>query len=84
MLQHSMLPVLPESPRVQLAARYQPVADRVEVGGDWYDAFVQPDGDLVVAIGDVAGHDIEAAATMGQLRNLVRGNAFGRTTRWTS
>ncbi|GAB3172163.1 GAF domain-containing protein [Micromonospora palomenae] len=78
-LQHSMLPVLPESPRVELAARYQPVADRVEVGGDWYDAFVQPDGDLVVAIGDVAGHDIEAAATMGQLRNLVRGNAFGRT-----
>ncbi|MEH0818700.1 MULTISPECIES: SpoIIE family protein phosphatase [unclassified Micromonospora] len=78
-LQHSMLPELPESSRVELAARYQPVADRVEVGGDWYDAFVQPDGDLVVAIGDVAGHDIEAAATMGQLRNLVRGNAFGRT-----
>ncbi|MFF5171361.1 SpoIIE family protein phosphatase [Micromonospora sp. NPDC000089] len=78
-LQHSMLPTLPESPRVELAARYQPAADRVEVGGDWYDAFVQPDGDLIVAIGDVAGHDIEAAATMGQLRNLVRGNAYGRT-----
>ncbi|MFC0005767.1 SpoIIE family protein phosphatase [Micromonospora siamensis] len=78
-LQHSMLPALPRPAGVELAARYQPVADRVEVGGDWYDAFVQPDGDLVVAIGDVAGHDIEAAATMGQLRNLVRGNAFGRT-----
>ncbi|TDC76103.1 GAF domain-containing protein [Micromonospora sp. KC606] len=78
-LQHSMLPRLPEHPAVELAARYQPVADRVEVGGDWYDAFVQPDGDLMMAIGDVAGHDIEAAATMGQLRNLVRGNAFGRT-----
>ncbi|MEV4478886.1 SpoIIE family protein phosphatase [Micromonospora coxensis] len=78
-LQHSMLPSLPESPLVELAARYQPVADRVEVGGDWYDAFVQPDGDLMVAIGDVAGHDIEAAATMGQVRNLVRGDAFGRT-----
>ncbi|WP_431884713.1 GAF domain-containing SpoIIE family protein phosphatase [Micromonospora wenchangensis] len=77
-LQHSMLPELPQSPWVELAARYQPAADRVEVGGDWYDAFVQPDGDLVAAIGDVAGHDIEAAATMGQLRNLVRGNAFGR------
>ncbi|MEV4769942.1 GAF domain-containing SpoIIE family protein phosphatase [Micromonospora humida] len=77
-LQHSMLPQLPQSPWVELAARYQPAADRVEVGGDWYDAFVQPDGDLVAAIGDVAGHDIEAAATMGQLRNLVRGNAFGR------
>ncbi|MGC5021143.1 PP2C family protein-serine/threonine phosphatase [Micromonospora sp. DT47] len=78
-LQHSMLPQLPESPRVELTARYQPAADRVEVGGDWYDAFAQPDGDLIVAIGDVAGHDIEAAAAMGQLRNLVRGNAYGRT-----
>ncbi|MEU1886396.1 SpoIIE family protein phosphatase [Micromonospora rifamycinica] len=77
-LQHSMLPQLPQSPWVELVARYQPAADRVEVGGDWYDAFVQPDGDLIAAIGDVAGHDIEAAATMGQLRNLVRGNAYGR------
>ncbi|MEU5905075.1 SpoIIE family protein phosphatase [Micromonospora sp. NPDC047467] len=77
-LQHSMLPRLPVVPELELTARYQPAADRVEVGGDWYDAFVQPDGDLIAAIGDVAGHDIEAAATMGQLRNLVRGNAFGR------
>ncbi|MEV0211951.1 SpoIIE family protein phosphatase [Micromonospora sp. NPDC050695] len=77
-LQHSMLPRLPVVAELELAARYQPAADRVEVGGDWYDAFVQPDGDLIAAIGDVAGHDIEAAATMGQLRNLVRGNAFGR------
>ncbi|SBT68337.1 GAF domain-containing protein [Micromonospora sediminicola] len=77
-LQHSMLPALPAVPGIELAARYLPAADRVEVGGDWYDAFVQPDGELVAAIGDVAGHDIEAAASMGQLRNLVRGNAYGR------
>ncbi|MEE3919974.1 GAF domain-containing SpoIIE family protein phosphatase [Micromonospora sp. BRA006-A] len=77
-LQHSMLPTLPAVPGIELAARYLPAADRVEVGGDWYDAFVQPDGELIAAIGDVAGHDIEAAATMGQLRNLVRGNAYGR------
>jgi serine phosphatase RsbU (regulator of sigma subunit) len=77
-LQHSMLPQLPAVPELELTARYQPAADRVQVGGDWYDAFVQPDGDVIAAIGDVAGHDIEAAATMGQLRNLVRGNAFGR------
>ncbi|MEV0002088.1 SpoIIE family protein phosphatase [Micromonospora sp. NPDC050980] len=77
-LQHSMLPALPAVPGIELAARYLPAADRVEVGGDWYDAFVQPDGELIAAIGDVAGHDIEAAATMGQLRNLVRGNAYGR------
>ncbi|MDG4808251.1 SpoIIE family protein phosphatase [Micromonospora sp. WMMD1120] len=78
-LQHSMLPRLPVVAHLELTARYQPAADRVEVGGDWYDAFVQPDGDVIAAIGDVAGHDIEAAATMGQLRNLVRGNAFGRS-----
>ncbi len=78
-LQDSMLPPLPADDGLKLAARYQPAADRVEVGGDWYDAFRQPDGDLIVAIGDVAGHDIEAAATMGQLRNLVRGNAYGRS-----
>ncbi|WP_200211641.1 SpoIIE family protein phosphatase [Micromonospora coerulea] len=78
-LQHSMLPHLPVVPDIELAARYLAAADQVEVGGDWYDAFVQPDGDLIAAIGDVAGHDIEAAATMGQLRNLVRGNAYGRT-----
>ncbi|MEU8422050.1 SpoIIE family protein phosphatase [Micromonospora sp. NPDC048835] len=77
-LQHSMLPRLPVVARLELTARYQPAADRVQVGGDWYDAFVQPDGDVIAAIGDVAGHDIEAAATMGQLRNLVRGNAFSR------
>ncbi|MEU9506381.1 SpoIIE family protein phosphatase [Micromonospora sp. NPDC048170] len=78
-LQHSMLPELPVTDDLELAARYQPAADRVEVGGDWYDAFRQPGGELIVAIGDVAGHDIEAAATMGQLRNLVRGNAYGRS-----
>ncbi|MEH1102828.1 SpoIIE family protein phosphatase [Micromonospora sp. CPCC 205561] len=77
-LQHSMLPQLPDTDDLELAARYQPAADRVEVGGDWYDAFRQPSGELIAAIGDVAGHDIEAAATMGQLRNLVRGNAYGR------
>ncbi|MEV4466914.1 SpoIIE family protein phosphatase [Micromonospora echinofusca] len=77
-LQHSMLPELPVTQDLELAARYQPAADRVEVGGDWYDAFRQPGGELIAAIGDVAGHDIEAAATMGQLRNLVRGNAYGR------
>ena len=77
-LQDSMLTELPVTAALELAARYQPAADRVEVGGDWYDAFRQPGGELIAAIGDVAGHDIEAAAIMGQLRNLVRGNAYGR------
>jgi GAF domain-containing protein len=77
-LQHSMLPDLPRIEGVELHARYLPAQDGAAVGGDWYDAFAQPDGSVVLAVGDVSGHDIEAAATMGQLRNLVRGDAYGR------
>jgi serine phosphatase RsbU (regulator of sigma subunit) len=47
-----------------------------QVGGDWYDAFLQPGGATVVAIGDVVGHDTVAAAAMGQLRSLLRGIAY--------
>jgi serine phosphatase RsbU (regulator of sigma subunit) len=50
----------------------------VSIGGDWYDAFLQPDGDTVLVIGDVIGHDIEAAAAMGQIKTLVRGIAYDR------
>ena len=77
-LQHSMLPELPEVEGVDLHGRYLPAQDGASVGGDWYDAFAQPDDTLMLAVGDVSGHDIEAAATMGQVRNLVRGDAYGR------
>jgi serine phosphatase RsbU (regulator of sigma subunit) len=77
-LQRSMLTDLPEIADVELHARYLPAQDGAAVGGDWYDAFVQPDGSVMLAVGDVSGHDIEAAATMGQLRNLVRGDAYAR------
>ena len=77
-LQRSLLTELPVIDGVELHARYLPAQDGAAVGGDWYDAFAQPDGSVMVAVGDVAGHDIEAAATMGQLRNLVRGDAYGR------
>jgi GAF domain-containing protein len=77
-LQQSLLTDLPEIPGLELHARYLPAQDGAAVGGDWYDAFAQPDGSLMLAVGDVSGHDIEAAATMGQLRNLVRGDAFAR------
>jgi anti-sigma regulatory factor (Ser/Thr protein kinase) len=46
------------------------------VGGDWYDAFRRRTGELLVVIGDVAGHDTRAAAAMGQLRGLLRGIGF--------
>jgi GAF domain-containing protein len=77
-LQHSMLPELPHIPGIELHARYLPAQVGAAVGGDWYDAFVQPDGSVMLAVGDVSGHDVEAAATMGQVRNLVRGDAYGR------
>jgi serine phosphatase RsbU (regulator of sigma subunit) len=55
--------------------RYIPATESAKVGGDWYDAFLQPCGSTMLVIGDVVGHDIEAAAAMGQLRGLLRGIA---------
>jgi serine phosphatase RsbU (regulator of sigma subunit) len=77
-LQLSLLspPVQPDA--LELAVRYRPATRGVAIGGDWYDAFLQPDGDTVLVIGDVMGHDIEAAAAMGQVKTLVRGIAYDR------
>ena len=71
-LQRSMLTDPPEVPGLTLAACYRPAGPDAEVGGDWYDAFLLPDGDLAVVIGDVVGHDMAAAASMGQLRSMLR------------
>jgi PAS domain S-box-containing protein len=75
-LQAAMLTAPPTHPGVELEARYLPAATDLEVGGDWYDAFDLPDGDLAVGVGDVAGHDLSAAATMGQLRSMLRALAY--------
>lgn len=75
-LQRSLLTTPPEPDHCQIAVRYVPAARVAEVGGDWYDAFLQPDGATVLVIGDVMGHDTSAAATMGQLRGLTRGIAW--------
>ncbi len=77
-LQDAMLTRLPRTATVQLAARYLAAGDDVQVGGDWYDALALPDGSKVLVIGDVVGHDIQAAAVMGQLRNLLRAFAWDR------
>jgi GAF domain-containing protein/anti-sigma regulatory factor (Ser/Thr protein kinase) len=72
-LQKSLLPrQLPDVPGVQFAARYLPATSELDVGGDWYDAIPLADGSVGVAIGDVVGHGIEAAAVMGQFRNALR------------
>jgi serine phosphatase RsbU (regulator of sigma subunit)/putative methionine-R-sulfoxide reductase with GAF domain len=77
-LQRSMLPALPDLGEFELAARYAPATEAAEVGGDWYDVFTLPEGVPALVIGDVAGHDIEAAVRMGQLRNLLRALAVDR------
>ncbi|MCW2778415.1 MAG: domain S-box-containing protein [Frankiales bacterium] len=71
-LQHSLLPELPAVAGLQLGAAYQPSSSASLVGGDWYDAFVLPDGSTGLVVGDVMGHDMAAAAAMGQLRSVLR------------
>ena len=75
-LQRALLPSrLPQLPGVQVAARYLPGGMGTDVGGDWYDVFPLEDGEIGVAIGDVAGHGVRAATLMGQLRNSLRAYA---------
>ena len=76
-LQRSVLPAsLPNVPSVQLAARYLPGTDEVDVGGDWFDAVLLPTGRLGLAVGDVVGKGVSSAATMAQLRNALRAFAL--------
>jgi len=76
-LQRSLLPQrLPVLAQVRLAARYLPAGGGGDVGGDWYDAIVLPGGQVVLAVGDVAGRGAQAAAVMGQLRIGMRAYAL--------
>jgi PAS domain S-box-containing protein len=77
-LQNCLLPDPPEVTGLEIVARYRPSARAVEIGGDWYDSFLLPDGATILTIGDVAGHDLTAAVTMSQLRNMLRGLAMDR------
>ena len=75
-LQRSLLPErLPPIDGLELAARYLPGARGAAIGGDWYDVLERPDGRVALVVGDVAGHGLRAAASMGQLRNAFR--AYG-------
>jgi serine phosphatase RsbU (regulator of sigma subunit) len=76
-LQRSLLPSdLPQLPGMVLAARYNPATRHVQVGGDWYDVFRLPDDRLAVAVGDVMGKGVLAAAGMGRVRNALRALAL--------
>jgi len=75
-LQRSLLPErLPPIEGLELAARYLPGARGATIGGDWYDVLERPDGRVALVVGDVVGHGLRAAASMGQLRNAFR--AYG-------
>jgi PAS domain S-box-containing protein len=71
-LQRAMLTDPPKVEYLQFAVRYAPAAQAAQVGGDWYDAFTQPDAAVTLVIGDVVGHDVAAAAAMSQLRSMLR------------
>jgi sigma-B regulation protein RsbU (phosphoserine phosphatase) len=77
-LQRSLLPPLPQVDYLSLSARYVAARESAEVGGDWYDAFVLPDGMAGLVIGDVMGHDLAAAVSMSQVRNMLRALAWDR------
>ncbi|GAA3426088.1 SpoIIE family protein phosphatase [Streptosporangium sandarakinum] len=77
-LQRSLLAEPPFVPGLRIVARYRPSPAAAAVGGDWYDCFLLHDGTPVLTIGDVAGHDLPAAVTMGQIRTMLRGLAVDR------
>jgi PAS domain S-box-containing protein len=71
-LQRALLPErVVAAPEVRLAARYESGSSQLEVGGDWYDTAVLPDGRIALSVGDVVGHGLDAAASMGRLRNAL-------------
>jgi sigma-B regulation protein RsbU (phosphoserine phosphatase) len=72
LLERSLLPEgLPACPGLELAARYVP-AEGHAIGGDWYDVFTLPSGELWLVVGDVAGHGIHASIVMGRIRSALR------------
>ncbi|ARH94160.1 MULTISPECIES: SpoIIE family protein phosphatase [Streptomyces] len=75
-LQQAMLPRrIPGVPGAQIAVRYRSARMGRDIGGDWYDVIPLPNGRVAAVIGDVQGHDTQAAALMGQLRIVLRAYA---------
>ncbi|MGK5638551.1 SpoIIE family protein phosphatase [Streptomyces sp. URMC 126] len=78
-LQHALLPLPTQSLNLadlRVDVAYLPSHDDLSVGGDWYSAVEMPDGCVLFAVGDVAGHGIDAVATMAQLRFTAKGMVF--------
>lgn len=77
-MQRQLLTPLPQVDHLRMAARYVPAQSALEVGGDWYDAFLLTNGVMALVIGDVVGHDLEAASHMAEVRNMLRALAWDR------
>ncbi|MEU4176239.1 SpoIIE family protein phosphatase [Streptomyces sp. NPDC026589] len=75
-LQRSFLTTPPHVDGAELAAVYQPASTTAEIGGDWYDAIVVPGGAVALSIGDVAGHDLDAATQMTKASSMLRALAY--------
>jgi PAS domain S-box-containing protein len=75
-LQRSLLTAPPKPDHLEIVVRYRSAAEQVQIGGDWYDAFMFSDGAVCLVVGDVTGHDGESASFMGQVRNLMRGIGY--------
>jgi PAS domain S-box-containing protein len=79
--QRASLPTsLPRLPGIKLRAMYLPGATESEIGGDWYDAFLLPSGEIAISIGDVAGKGLNAAVAMVTARQAIRGAALEGST----
>ncbi|MFJ8168639.1 GAF domain-containing SpoIIE family protein phosphatase [Streptomyces sp. NPDC094473] len=82
-LQAAMLTDLPAVPGLDMSALYLPATDQDMVGGDWYDAYLLPrlpdasQRALMLSIGDIIGHDVQAAVVMGQVRSMLRQATLG-------
>ena len=75
-LQAASLPRrLPQVDGIEMDAIYVPGRSEAQIGGDWYDAFALADGRVVVSIGDVSGSGLDAAVTMSNMRQIIRGIA---------
>nr|WP_189940136.1 GAF domain-containing SpoIIE family protein phosphatase [Streptomyces aurantiogriseus] len=78
--QRLLLPTLPDLTPFTAAGEYRAATAGHQLGGDWYDALLLPDGACAAIIGDVVGHDVTAAAAMAQIRNMLRALLYDRRT----
>jgi len=68
--------IFPDVPAVRLSATYDPASEQAKIGGDWYDALQLPNDRVLLAIGDVTGHGIDAVVAMNKARQLIIGGAL--------